>query len=75
MDESEFNSYHINKKLKDIFADITYYLKKAEKITDELKEAFSFKTFKEHFMVHQKFNLKRKLMTIFGHLALPTLIN
>lgn len=61
MDEPEFNSYHINKKLKDVFADITYYLKKAEKIADELKEEFSFKTFKEHFYGVSEIQIDQKI--------------
>lgn len=49
MDENEFRSYHLNKKLKDLFSDITYYQNKAEKIASELKDGFTFKAFKEQF--------------------------
>jgi len=49
LNEKEFSSYHLNKKLKDFFTEITYYESKAQKIIDDLLEEFTFSVFKDKF--------------------------
>ncbi len=49
MTEKEFGEYHVNRKLKNLFDDITYYLKRATDIIDTLKDGFSFPIFRQTF--------------------------
>lgn len=49
MNEKEFTEYHVNRKLKSIFDDVTFYLKKATGIVDALKDDFSFPKFRLAF--------------------------
>lgn len=49
MTEKEFGEYHVNRKLKNLFDDITYYLKRATEIIDMVKDDFSFPIFRQKF--------------------------
>jgi integrase/recombinase XerD len=59
--EDEFKVFHLSKKLKKQFEDITYYLKKADTIIDDLKENFSWTEFEKRFFTSQQTITARSL--------------